>query len=187
MTASQLEPVRVHPRRRSALNSALPALTTESPSGSSKMRLRKGETFNTPTTPSNDRDPVLNIRSLPRRSPTSLEAITASEQRMTSILERLTLESPEDQRQESPSPTADTFAAPRPHLNAHVGSESPFSSETHEADHDLLSRVERTRVNHSHGSDSGLGSSVSSVADSVSDEGKGKSELGVNSVGGALF
>lgn len=96
MTASQLEPVRVHPRRRPVLNSTLPSLDTE-PDVSSKMCLKKGETFNTPTSPpSAEHDPILNIRSLPRRSPTSLDGIAASEQRMASILERLTLDDRDD-------------------------------------------------------------------------------------------
>lgn len=171
MTASQLEPVRVHPRRRPALDTALPPLMIESSSGSSKMRLRKGETFNTPTTPSTDRDPVLNIRSLPRRSPTSLEA---SEQRMTSILERLTLESPEDQRQDLSFPTADSFPASHTSMNARVESESPSRLDKTETGHDLFSRFKKSHVSHSHGSDSGLGSSVSSDADSDTDESKGK-------------
>lgn len=149
MTTSQLESVRAHPRRRPALNNALPALMTESQAGSSKMPLRKGETFNTPTTPSTERDPVLNIRSLPRRTPTSLEAIAASEQRMTSLLGRLTLESEEQQLDSS-------------------------SADANEAGNDLPSDAQKMRTSHSHGSDSGLGSSVSSVTDSGSDEEKSK-------------
>ncbi|KAJ5668503.1 uncharacterized protein N7477_007073 [Penicillium maclennaniae] len=129
MTASQLEPVRVHPRRRPVLNSTLPTLDTEDVS--SKMCLKKGETFNTPTSPpSAERDPILNIRSLPRRSPTSLDGIAASEQRMASILERLTLEDGADDSNAS----QDDFSQKK--------SEQPV---------------------HSHESDSGLGSSVSSA------------------------
>lgn len=184
MTASQLEPVRVHPRRRPALDTVLPVFMTESPSGSSKMPLRKGETFNTPTTPSTERDPVLNIRSLPRRSPTSLEAVSASEQRMTSILERLTLESPENERQDLPSPTAGSFPASRTPMEAHVGSNSPSPLDRNEAGHDLFSGLKKSRVSHSRGSDSGLGSSVSSVADSDTDESKGKAELVITKTSG---
>lgn len=147
MTTSQLESVRAHPRRRPALNDALPVLVTDPHAGSSKMPLRKGETFNTPTTPSTERDPVLNIRSLPRRTPTSLEAIAASEQRMTSLLGRLTLESEEQQ------------------------SDSSSSADANEAGTDFSSK--KMRISHSHGSDSGLGSSISSVTDSGSDEEKG--------------
>jgi hypothetical protein len=95
------------------------------------MCLKKGETFNTPTSPpSAERDPVLNIRSLPRRSPTSLDGIAASEQRMASILERLTLEDRDDDSN---------------------------------ADRDDVSETKTEQPVHSHDSDSGLGSSVSSA------------------------
>ncbi|KAJ5197840.1 uncharacterized protein N7498_006957 [Penicillium cinerascens] len=114
MTASQLEPVRVHPRRRPVLNSTLPTLAIEPQDTSSKM---------------SERDPVLNIRSLPRRSPTSLDGIAASEQRMASILERLTLEDRDD------------------------GSNTSQEG-------DVFKKTEQPV--HSHESDSGLGSSVSS-------------------------
>jgi len=140
MTASQLEPVRVHPRRRPALNSTLPTLATEPQDASSKMSLKKGETFNTTTSPpSAECDPVLNIRSLPRRSPTSLDGIAASEQRMASILERLTLEDRDDGSNASEK-----------------GDDSENKTDQHL---------------HSHESDSGLGSSVSSSSESV--DGKG--------------
>ncbi|KAJ5119106.1 hypothetical protein N7526_010743 [Penicillium atrosanguineum] len=142
MTASQLEPVRVHPRRRPVLNSTLPSLDTEDVS--SKMCLKKGETFNTPTSPPCvGRDPILNIRSLPRRSPTSLDGIAASEQRMASILERLTLEDRDDDSN---------------------------------ASQDDVSEKKTERPVHSHESDSGLGSSVSS-AESVDGKGVFSSDM----------
>lgn len=149
MTTSQLESVRAHPRRRAAINDALPALMTESQAGSSKMPLRKAETFNAPTTPSTERDPALNVRSLPRRTPTSLEAIAASEQHMASLLERLTLE-PEDKQLDS------------------------MSGDENKAVDGLHPDAQKMRATHSHGSDSGLGSSVGSVADSGFDEEKGE-------------
>lgn len=158
MTISQFESVRAHPRRRPAINDALPALMTESQAGSSKMPLRKGETFNTPTTPSTERDPVLNIRSLPRRTPTSLEAIAASEQHMTSLLERLTLEL-EDKQADS------------------------MSVDENEAGDGLHPDAQKMRTSHSHGSDSGLGSSVGSVADSGFDEEKGEFYEAIDSFG----
>lgn len=143
MTASQLEPVRVHPRRRPVLNSTLPSLDTE-PDVSSKMCLKKGETFNTPTSPpSAEHDPILNIRSLPRRSPTSLDGIAASEQRMASILERLTLDDRDDDSN---------------------------------AERDDVSETKTEQPVHSHDSDSGLGSSVSS-AESVDGKGVFSSDM----------
>jgi hypothetical protein len=109
------------------------------------MCLKKGETFNTPTSPpSAERDPVLNIRSLPRRSPTSLDGIAASEQRMASILERLTLEDRDD-----------------------------GSTASQEGD---VSEKKTDQPVHSHESDSGLGSSVSS-AESVDGEGVFSSDM----------
>lgn len=145
MTASQLEPVRVHPRRRPVLNSTLPTLAIEPQDTSSKMCLKKGETFNTPTSPpSAERDPVLNIRSLPRRSPTSLDGIAASEQRMASILERLTLEDRDD--------------------GSNASQEGDVSEKTEQPVH-------------SHESDSGLGSSVSSSSESIDGEGMFSSDM----------
>lgn len=67
---------------------------------------------------------------------------------MTSLLGRLTLESEEEQ---------------------------PDSSvDANEASNDLPADAQKMRALHSHDSDSGLGSSVSSVGDSGSDEERGK-------------
>lgn len=165
MTAAQLvEPTGVHPRRRPVINTALPGQLTDSYSGSSKMRLKKGETFHTPTTPSsNERDPVLNIRSLPRRSPTSLEAIAASEQRMASILERLTLE---DRQGDSPESTRNDLSVSQGPLDAHVGPDTPSESCPSESGREIHSKENKLQV-HSYESDSGLGSSVGSRVESV--------------------
>ncbi|KAJ5702328.1 Zinc finger C2H2 [Penicillium malachiteum] len=162
MSTAQVETMRKHPRRRPILNADLPSLVTES-AESSKMSLKKGETFHTPTSPpSNERDPVLSIRSLPRRAPTSLEAITASEERMTSILSRLTLDSSEDCGED---------------LSASLGDKSDSRSVSEPtAKRDSASRRSSIgdandgsrKVNeHGHESDSGLGTSVSSQEDSA--------------------
>lgn len=127
----------------------------------------------------------MNIHTLPRRSPTSLEAIAASEQRMTSILERLTLNSPEDQGHNLPSPKSDSFS-PNAGLNDGDDSRNSSSSETDEDGHDRPA-FRKSRVIHSHCSDSGLGSSVSSVAESAfGDEDKGKTDLGAIQFSGPL-
>ncbi|KAJ5623385.1 Zinc fingerC2H2 [Penicillium lividum] len=145
---------RVHPRRRPALNAELSSLVTESVE--SKMGLKKGETFHTPTSPpSDDRDPVLNIRSLPRRCPTSLEAIAASEERMTSILNRLTLDSPEDSGKE-PSKSAGVIPTQE------GVSKGPSGLSRRSSTSEDLKKNEE----HGHESDSGLGSSVSSNEES---------------------
>ena len=166
MSNPQVEVTRVHPRRRPVLNTTLPSLVADSASGTSNMCLKKGETFHTPTSPpSNNHDPVLNIRSLPRRCPTSLEAITDSEERMAFILDRLTLDSPEDQRQDSP-PTQNDLPAPRSVEQAHPGAESPSSSTSSLDDDDMSSTGgEKIHEDHGHESDSGLGTSVSSGED----------------------
>ncbi|CEJ57381.1 hypothetical protein PMG11_06075 [Penicillium brasilianum] len=169
MVSGQFESARVHPRRRPVINTSL---TPEAESSSSKMQLKKGETFNTPTNPpSSDRDPVLNIRSLPRRSPTSLDAIAASEQRMASILERLTL----DDQPEDNSSSVDTLEGLRSVHDVNAESKSAISTPStpsSEDGYDLfpLDKKEQQQQNQQHQrdqdrgheSDSGLGSSVSS-------------------------
>ncbi|KAJ5357860.1 hypothetical protein N7541_005018 [Penicillium brevicompactum] len=150
MSDVQAEPSRLHPRRRPVLNSTLPALSTDSPEV--KMHLKKGETFNTPTSaPSSDRDPVLNIRSLPVRSPTSLESLAAAEERMTSILDRLTLEPTDDKHS-----TGDSDKTAPPMSN----SPGPANAESRSLPIPLDEK--KTRQANSHESDSGLGTSVSS-------------------------
>ncbi|KAJ6178553.1 hypothetical protein N7519_009014 [Penicillium mononematosum] len=160
MSAVQTEPSRVHPRRRPVLNTALPTLSNDSPD--SKMPLKKGETFHTPTSPpSSDRDPVLNFRSLPHRSPTSLEAIAVAEERMTSILGRLTLEPTQDQSSEvagGESPLDSGLAR----NNSKSMPDSPRSSKEDGRSIPIPLDEKKARQQHSHESDSGLGTSVSS-------------------------
>lgn len=177
MVSAQFESTRVHPRRRPVLNTSLPSLVPEAESSSSKMQLKKGETFSTPTSPpANDRDPVLNIRSLPRRSPTSLDAIAASEQRMASILERLTL----DDQPEEKSSSADKLDSLHSVDEVIAESESAVSTASRpssEDGYDLFpsdkkeQQQQQREQEHEHGheSDSGLGSSISS-SESVSDQ-----------------
>ncbi|KAJ5306441.1 hypothetical protein PENANT_c017G05447 [Penicillium antarcticum] len=157
MSSAQPEPSRLHPRRR-PLNTELPTLSTDS-AESSQMRLKKGETFSTPTSPpSSDNDPVLNLRSLPRRSPTSLEAITAAEERMTSILGRLSLSNNEDKHKSSGNTVPDSV---RRSSNS-MSNPAPTEKKTEQ------------EQDHSHDSDSGIGSSVSSeeeLSDSSKDNG----------------
>lgn len=161
MTASHVDSGRMHPRRRPNINSNLPSLQTESAAGPSKMPLRKGETFNTPTSPpSTDQDPVLNIRSLPRRAPTSLDAITTSEQRMASILDRLTLEDSPEEKASTPAKDhrARSRAASQADANDTDVNNSSKSDGENQSVHD-----KKVSVEEGHDSDSGLGSSVSSV------------------------
>lgn len=159
MSAVQPEPLRLHPRRRPVLNTALPALSSDSVD--SKMRLQKGETFNTPTSrPSSDRDPVLNVRSLPHRSPTSLESLAAAEERMTSILDRLTLDSTEDQT--SQAGRDDSLVKGDSDSNLISMSDSPNASNEESRSIPIPVDEKKARQQHNHESDSGLGTSISS-------------------------
>ncbi|KAJ5780675.1 Zinc finger C2H2 [Penicillium paradoxum] len=159
MSTAQPEPSRVHPRRRPVLNTALPTLSNDSLD--SKMRLQKGETFHTPTSPpSTDRDPVLNVRSLPHRSVTSLEALAAAEERMTSILGRLTLDSTEDQTAQATSDDSILKGLMRSSPNSM--SDSPRSSNEEGRSIPIPVDEKKARQQHSHESDSGLGTSISS-------------------------
>jgi hypothetical protein len=79
-----------------------------------------------------------------------LEAIAAAEERMTSILDRLTLEPTEDQ-----SPVGENIA-PRSMSN------SPGTSNEESRGLPIPLDEKKTRQGHSHESDSGLGTSVSS-------------------------
>ncbi|KAJ5930049.1 hypothetical protein N7466_005542 [Penicillium verhagenii] len=161
MSKSHVDSTRVHPRRRPVLNADLPSL--------------KGETFHTPTSPpSTDRDPILNIRSLPRRCPTSLDALAASEERMTSILNRLTLDSPKDSGEESSH--SGVKAAQESVKKTPTGLKSGSRTSRRSSVDDSLKKAE----GHEHDSDSGLGTSVSitgtttsvSLLDSGLSEGK---------------
>ncbi|KAJ5886912.1 uncharacterized protein N7473_009586 [Penicillium subrubescens] len=183
MVSAQFEPSRVHPRRRPVLNTSL-APDAES-SSSSKMQLKKGETFNTPTNPpSNDSDPVLNIRSLPRRSPTSLDALALSEQRMASILERLTLD---DQPEEKTSSAQDVdgLGGVNESKSAISGASKPSSDDGYDLfpSHKKHQQQQRDYDN-GHESDSGLGSSVSSesLPDAAEKLYKNDSHLGKSAI-----
>ena len=163
MSTTKVDSARVHPRRRPVLNADLPSLTTES-AESCKMSLKKGETFHTPTSPpSTERDPILNIRSLPRRCPTSLEAITASEERMTSILNRLTLDCPEESKEKDSETHPKGSDSTPSKSNAGKDSVTNGSRRSSIAGRDDSNKTRE----HGHDSDSGLGTSVSSNEDSA--------------------
>ncbi|KAJ5475583.1 hypothetical protein N7539_007870 [Penicillium diatomitis] len=143
MVSPQFESARLHPRRRPVVNTSLDSTVADADSALSKMQLKKGETFNAPTSPpSAESDPVMSIRSLPHRSPTSLDALAADEESMASIFERLNLDDKCDLQSRSTG----------------VQKESKMSASGN--------RVEAQQQDDGHDSDSGLGSSVSSC-DSV--------------------
>jgi hypothetical protein len=162
MSAVQPEPSRLHPRRRPVLNTALPTLSSDLLD--SKMCLRKGETFHTPTSaPSSDRDPVVNFRTLPHRSPTSLEALAAAEERMTSILGRLTLDNTEDQTlQTTGDDNSLEGGCGLVRSRSNSMSDSPRSSNEEGCGIPIPLDEKKARQQHTHESDSGLGTSISS-------------------------
>lgn len=172
-STQQVETARVHPRRQPVLSTALPSLVTEPASASSQMPLKKGETFHTPTSPAKELDPVLEIRSLPRRSATSLETLTATEERMTSILSRLTLDTAEEN--EEPTASGQHLRILDEVLYAYDQLDYPASNSGHrstfEADGMHFSDKQAQEEDHGHESDSGLGTSVGSRDDVSSPKG----------------
>jgi len=138
------------------------------------MPLRKGATFHSPSSPSSsDDDPILNVRSLPRRSPTSPQAledlVAASEDRVASIIASF---------DRSFSGLSSNIGAELNHKDilpvpkfflAHVASEPDrmdvddihVDRATRARRHSKLSKLVAAPVNHHHTSDSGIGSSVS--------------------------
>lgn len=187
----------VQPRRRP---NAVPSLSSpveassESPHASTsksspKMRLIKGETFHSPSSPpSEDRDPVLSFRSLPHRSPTcpkDLDAIAAGEQRMADILGRLSLNSDDPVKSKPSLRVDDDLPVPSGILQAHmqvapVTGEPPSSSDSsprplHKRSSLSTESSSPLHHSHSHSSDSGLGTSISSQSSISSDKNKGMS------------
>ncbi|KAL4882811.1 hypothetical protein BJY04DRAFT_186107 [Aspergillus karnatakaensis] len=164
-SAQDFESIRAHPRRRPC-RAARPSLVPsdeQTPSAPSRLRLRKGETFNPSILRSADRD--LAVPLLPRRSPTcpgALEAIAAGQQRMAEILDRLDLNS------STPSTPEDNDDLPVPkgflqlHLNSQArkeGSVEPRSRQPSPMPKEQSRKAQRV---HCHASDSGLGTSISS-------------------------
>lgn len=181
MSVSESEVTRIHPRRRpfkaapsSVAAGQSPNPQNPSPSGSPAIRLRKGETFHSPTSPpSEDRDPLLDFRSLPRRSPTctkSLEDIAAGEERIIDILGNLSLDSTDSPNSDNsrvgddlPVPTAIVQA----HIRASANTEAPEASTTNSppslSPSSPMNSPKKAWNDTFHASDSGLGSSVSSA------------------------
>lgn len=137
-----------HPRRR--LLTGEKSLDQPSPS------LKRGATFYSPASPPHEHDPVLDIPSLPRRSPTSsgaLQAIISGKQRMSNILDQFDLSALSvnlDTTKQDDEPVPSGLLAvqmspeePRP--------QQPFKEP-----------LARNR----HASDSGLGSSIHTITES---------------------
>ena len=164
-----------HPRRRMMLS-------TPSPLGSeahSSPRLRKGETFHSPSRPPRSRDPLLHFPLLPRRSPTSpeaLEAIATGQQRMANLLDNLENDMSRSETSDNDGPYS---PAPRRSLRAAVkpSNSAELSDKDSERSQPVLRKEApaKTRRVNCHDSDSGLGSSIRSVETAVSKQNKGMS------------
>ncbi|KAL4926312.1 putative C2H2 transcription factor (Ace1) [Aspergillus undulatus] len=171
-SAQDFDSIRAHPRRR-PLGASRPSLVPseeQSPSSPSRLRLRKGETFNPSILRAADRDPL--VPSLPRRSPTcpgALEAIAAGQQRMADILDRLDLNSVTSSRSED----NDDLPVPKGLLKLHLRSQARKEGSVDPSRQPSPMPKERSRkAQRAHPpSDSGLGSSIGS--ESVSSANKG--------------
>ena len=166
-----------HPRRRMMLSSH-PTPSLLGSEAHSSPRLRKGETFHSSSRPPKSRDPLLHFPMLPRRSPTSpeaLEAIAAGQQRMASILDNLE----HDMRSESSDKNAPYSPVPRRSLRAPVkpSSLAELSDKDSERSQPALRKdaPAKTRRGNCHASDSGLGSSICSVETAASKQNNGMS------------
>ena len=173
---------RSHPRRRHLYNRSpsiapqqFPSTSDTSTSREHTRSLKKSATFHSASSPrSEEHDPILNVPSIPQRSPTcpkSLEAILASgESRIAQIIGAVDrslsgLKSFSSDSQETlvaegipvPRFMVDTDAVPLGHRDVDAG-----SPESH-----LQPRHPQIRQKHHH-SDSGIGSSVSSSSSSKS-------------------
>lgn len=154
-------------------------LSTPSPLGSeahSSPRLRKGETFHSPSRPPRSRDPLLHFPLLPRRSPTSpeaLEAIATGQQRMANLLDNLENDMSRSETSDNDGPYS---PAPRRSLRAAVkpSNSAELSDKDSERSQPVLRKEApaKTRRVNCHDSDSGLGSSIRSVETAVSKQNK---------------
>lgn len=170
-SAQDFTSIRAHPRRR-PLRATQPSVVPseeQPPSLPSRLRLRKGETFNPSILRASDRDHF--VPSLPRRSPTcpgALEAIAAGQQRMAEILDRLDLNdvTPSTSEDKENLPAPKSFA--RLHLEARKEGSVERSRQTSPMPKERPRRAQRV---HCHASDSGIGSSISSGQSMSSNKG----------------
>ena len=143
----------------------------------SSPRLRKGETFHSSSRPPRSRDPLLHFPLLPRRSPTSpeaLEAIATGQQRMANILDNLEHDASRSESSENDGPYS---PVPRRSLRAPVklsnlAGQSDKDSERSQPALRKEAPAKTRRVN-CHASDSGLGSSICSIETAASKQNKG--------------
>ena len=187
MTSTQANPRRCYKTRgHPTFASCQPASTCHScqadPSPECNLLLRKSATFHSPKSPSSDDDPILNIPLLCRRSPTcpkDLEnAVANGENRMQRLLgvvdrslsglESFSSDSQKTLRQED-------LPVPRFMLGTHL--DSPDCMDVDDpVDQPSFSKPQQRAAHNHHTSDSGLGSSVTSAAESLSEDHAGTRE-----------
>lgn len=152
----------------------LPCVHLEFSTPDIALSLKKSATFNSPTSPSHDEDPILNIPSLPKRSPTcprALEdAVAAGERRVAEVLGVLDRSLSglanfsagcQDRLQ------AEDLPLPRFVLDAHVNERDVMDvDKTLNPSHSVPQVLPVTRKHHT--SDSGIGSTVTGSEESNS-------------------
>lgn len=157
----------LHPRRRALL------FLVDPPSPSSKCleqprALRKGATFHSPTSPTADlANPVVNFRSLPRRSPTcprSLEDLVAAGARPVTDVDNFPSSFARSLARESSTLNATTRKAVDPPLLPGSSRLYPLN----QAQRRPRPRAALQKDQHHHGSDSGLGTSISGASGETS-------------------
>ncbi|KAK4697618.1 hypothetical protein P7C71_g502, partial [Lecanoromycetidae sp. Uapishka_2] len=182
MTSTQPNPRRCYKTRaHPAFASTQPTSTQDAclplHSAEPNLQLKKSATFHSPKSPPSDDDPILSIRRLSRRSPTSHrdleDAVAAGEQRIAQLLgsvdrslsglESFSSDSQETLRQEE-APVPRFMLGPL--SNNSDCMDVDYSCDGHTAIHKVPQRADA----HRHTSDSGLGSSMSSTEESLSGE-----------------
>ncbi|KAH8694092.1 hypothetical protein BGW36DRAFT_301062 [Talaromyces proteolyticus] len=159
---------RVHPRRR-VLNGGLPAPTHPTPDMDTTSEaatfpsLQRGTTYHPLSSPPcQERDPLLNFPSLPRRSPTcpkTLEAVAAGRRRMEEILNQLDLGA---LSLSDDLPIQEKMA--NSNLNLNLPGNSQWKHATNTSNIGKAHTLPEQVTGHSRqASDSGLGSSVSTT------------------------
>ena len=170
-----MDSLRSHPRRR-FLNDApsAPTLITQGAvlSNPSNQQLKKSATFHSPTTPpSQDEDPILNIPSLPRRSPTCRkdleDAMATGDDRLAHLLGAVDrslsgLESFSSRGQNTS--LAEDLPVPRFLLNPPIADNDRMDVD-HASDVSRATTPQPHRKHHT--SDSGIGSTISSSESSM--------------------
>ncbi|KAI9740339.1 MAG: copper-binding transcription factor [Cirrosporium novae-zelandiae] len=165
----------VNPRRRGykpahPSTSTYPSPPLDTLSYPEHSTLRKGATFHSSKTPSNeDVDPILNISTIPRRSSTCLsaleESIAASERRMADLirpLERSISGLAVDSQDTVRPPEA--LPVPKGLLEAHIPDSDLMDIDSTPSSKHQKASLAQPGCNHRHTSDSGLGSSIHSDA-----------------------